>query len=437
MEGGAGAVAAAPPAAPVPRRAGVGARRDRPGRDPPVPHRIPRAARRGGAAHVALHAGRDRARVAGADDQPGPPAVRRSARGARGADRAPQADGVGARWRGGSRHRGDRRGAGRVRRGEELPFPERGAGGATGGRARDEGPPPRRSPGGRSVDRGSADRGGDPARVRARCGGRRVIRRYGALIRNAWLVDLQYRASIVLWLLWGVAEPAIALGIWWTIAGDGSVAGYARADFARYFFAVMLINQLTIAWDSWYLDRWIRDGDLNYRLARPLDPAHEAVAENIAYKARTASVILVVWLVVAGVWPAVRLPFAPGRWAITAVAVLLAAAMRFFISFTTGLLAFWTTRATAIMELHAGVSLFLAGRIAPLALLPPAVAGVAGALWFRSMLAFPVDLLTGAVHGTDAIVRGLAAQVVWLTVWVGAYRLAWIRGLRRYGAVGG
>ena len=87
-------------------------------------------------------------------------------------------------------------------------------------------------------------------------------RRYGALIRNAWLIDLQYRASIVLWLLWGVTEPAIALGIWWAIAGDGQVGGYTRADFARYFFALMLVNQLTIAWDSWYLDRWIREGDL-------------------------------------------------------------------------------------------------------------------------------------------------------------------------------
>src|SRR2546422_529604 len=339
----AGSVAAASPAAPVPRRADLGARRDRPGRDPPVPHRIPRAARRDRATHVALHAGRDRARVAGADDQPGPPAVRRSARGARGADRAHQADRVGARWRGGRRQPGDRRGAGRVRRREELPFPDR------------------------------APRGATPA----------------------------------------------------------------RAAFARYFFAVMLINQLTITWDSWYLDRWIREGDLNYRLARPLHPAHEAVAENIAYKARTASVILVVWLLAAAAWPAVRLAFDPGRWAITAVAVLLAAAMRFFISFTTGLLAFWTTRATAIMELHARVSLFLAGRIAPLALLPPAVAGVAGVLWFRSMLAFPVDLLTGAVQGTDAILRGLGGQIVWLAVWILAYRVAWSRGIRKYGAVGG
>jgi ABC-2 type transport system permease protein len=264
-----------------------------------------------------------------------------------------------------------------------------------------------------------------------------MIRRYAALIRNAWLVDLQYRASIVLWLLWGVTEPAIALGIWWTIAGDGQIGGYARADFARYFFAVMLINQLTIAWDSWYLDRWIRDGELNYRLARPLHPAHEAVADNVAYKARTASVILVVWLLVAAAWPAVRLPFAPGRWALTLVAVLLAAAMRFFISFTTGLLAFWTTRATAIMELHAGISLFLAGRIAPLALLPPAVASLAGVLWFRYMLSFPVDLLTGAVPGTNAMWRGFAGQVVWLALWMAAYRFVWSRGIRKYGAVGG
>ncbi len=261
-------------------------------------------------------------------------------------------------------------------------------------------------------------------------------RRYGALLRAAWLQDLQYRASIVLWLLWGVTEPAIALGIWWAIAANGPVGGYDRADFARYFFALMLVNQLTIAWDSWYLDGWIREGELNFRLARPLHPAHEAVAENIAYKARTAGMILVVWLLAALAWPAVRLPFGAERWALTAVAVLLAAAMRFFISFTTGLLAFWTTRATAIMELHAGISLFLSGRLAPLSLLPPAVAQVAGVLWFPYMLAFPVDLLTGAARGA-AVLDGFIWQLVWLGVWIGAYRIAWTRGIRKYGAVGG
>ncbi len=262
-------------------------------------------------------------------------------------------------------------------------------------------------------------------------------RRYGALIRNAWLVDLQYRAAIILWMIWGVTEPAIALGIWWSIAGTGSVGGYARPDFARYFFAIMLVNQLTIAWDSWYLDRWIREGELNFRLARPVHPIHEAIADNLAYKARTASVIGLIWLILALLWPMVRLPFEPVRWALALLAVVFAAGMRFCISFTTGLLAFWTTRATAIMELHAGVALFLAGRIAPLSLLPPVVAGTAGWLWFRYMLSFPVDVLTGAATASGTLWRGFAGQVVWLAVWALACRLAWRKGIVKYGAVGG
>jgi ABC-2 type transport system permease protein len=262
-------------------------------------------------------------------------------------------------------------------------------------------------------------------------------RRYGALIRVAWLVDLQYRATIVIWMLWGVLEPLIALGIWWSIAGQGAVGGYGQDDFARYFFAITLVGQLTVAWDAWYIDRWIRHGELNYRLTRPVAPVHEAIADNLAYKARTATIILIAWAVTAVFWPAVRLPLYPTRLAFAAVAVVLAAGIRFFNGYATGLLAFWTTRATALVELQFGVSLFLSGRIAPLTLLPAGVQQVASVLWFPWMLAFPVELLTGAVSAPSAIMRGFAMQVLWLAAWWLAYRVIWWRGLRRYGAVGG
>lgn len=261
--------------------------------------------------------------------------------------------------------------------------------------------------------------------------------RYAALIRTAWLVDLQYRAAVGIWLLWGLTEPLVSLGIWWSIAGAGEVAGYDQAAFARYFFAVILVNQLTLAWDAYYIDRWIRGGELNHRLARPIAPIHEAVADNIAYKARTAAVVLVLWGATALVWPAVRLPVEPGRWAVAALAILLAAAIRFLNGYATGLVAFWTTRATALMELQWGLSLFLSGRIAPLSLLPPAVAGAAGALWFASILAFPVEVLTGSIETWDAVVRGILVQLFWVVAWFAAYRFVWRRGVRHYGAVGG
>lgn len=260
---------------------------------------------------------------------------------------------------------------------------------------------------------------------------------YRALIRTAWLVDLQYRAAILIWLTWGIMEPVIALGIWWSIAGAGTVEGFGRDDFARYFFGVALVNQLTLAWDAYYIDRWIRNGEINYRLARPLAPIHEAMADNLAYKARTASLLLVIWVVAALVWPAVRVELTPGRIALALLATIFAAAIRFLNGYATGLMAFWTTRATALSELQWGVSMFLSGRLAPLTLLPPVVATAASVLWFRYMLAFPVEVLTGMVTTTDGYLRGFAGQIIWTIIWWAIYRMVWRRGIQRYGAVGG
>lgn len=260
---------------------------------------------------------------------------------------------------------------------------------------------------------------------------------YAELMRSAFLVDLQYRASIAIWLIWGVTEPVISLGIWWSIAAGGAVDGYTREAFARYFFGVALVNQATLSWDAWNIDRWIREGEMNYRLTRPIAPIHEAIADNIAYKAPTATIILLVWITAAAFWPAVRVPFEPGRWALAIVAIVLAAAIRFLNGYATGLLAFWTTRATALVELQFGLSLFLSGRIAPLSLLPPSVVHVARYLWFPYVLSFPVEVLTGSVTTAAQYARGFAGQIIWLTIWLLLYLLVWTRGRRRYGAVGG
>ncbi|HJU87972.1 MAG TPA: ABC-2 family transporter protein [Gemmatimonadaceae bacterium] len=258
-----------------------------------------------------------------------------------------------------------------------------------------------------------------------------------ALIRAAWLVDLQYRAAIVIWMSWSVLDSLISLGIWWSIAGAGAVGGYERSDFARYFFAVTLINQLTVAWDAYYIDRWIRNGEINFRLARPIPPILEAMCDNLAYKARTATMLALIWLALALAWPAVRLDLTPGRIALTLAATVGAAGIRFLNGYATGLLAFWTTRATAVSELQWGISMFLSGRLAPLTLLPPAVATVAGVLWFRYTLSFPVEVLTGQVDTPNELMLGFLGQTVWLVIWFGIYRLAWTRGIQRYGAVGG
>jgi ABC-2 type transport system permease protein len=262
-------------------------------------------------------------------------------------------------------------------------------------------------------------------------------RRYAALIRISWLIDLQYRAAIGIWTFWGVVEPTLSLGIWWSIAGEGNLQGFGRAEFARYFFAIMLINQLTVAWDAWTLDGWIRRGELNPKLARPMSPVHELACDNLAFKFRGAVTLGLGWAVLAIFWPAVRLPFDPASWALAALAVLPAAAIRFLSQYVTGLAGFWITRATALADLQYGLSLFLAGRIAPLELLPESVRTFAYWTWFPYMIAFPAEVLTGNVSAPGGYWGGFGMQLLWLTIGCGAYYLLWTRGVRRYAAVGG
>jgi ABC-2 type transport system permease protein len=265
------------------------------------------------------------------------------------------------------------------------------------------------------------------------------IERYSAMIRAAWMVDLQYRADITLFLLWGITEPAVALGIWWSIAkqSGGEVDGFSGPAFVQYFFAITLVNQLTQAWDAWNIEQWIAEGEMNHRLARPLSPIHEAIADNLAYKARTATLVLIVWIGVSLVWPAARLPYRPRHIALAAIAIVLGAAIRFLNNFTVGLLGFWTTRATALVELQMAVGMFLSGQLAPLDLLPERVRVFAHLLWFPYMIAFPASLLVGTGDSATSPIEGFTGQIVWLLAWVLAYRWTWRRGRERYGAVGG
>ena len=118
------------------------------------------------------------------------------------------------------------------------------------------------------------------------------------------------------------------------------------------------------------------------------------------------------------------------------LALVLAWALRFFWGYCLALLAFWATRADALLGLQDALIFLLAGMVAPVALLPGVLQTAAKVLPFRYMVAFPVEVLTGQVSGSG-LVNGFALQLAWLLAAVGMYILLWRKGLRAYSAVGG
>ena len=259
---------------------------------------------------------------------------------------------------------------------------------------------------------------------------------YRAQFKNTIALQLQYRAQLVIWLLFGVLEPMVYLVVWSTVAesSGGVVAGYTVPEFAAYYIAMMLVNHLVFTWIMYEFEFNVRNGQLSPRLLRPVHPIHTYVADNVTYKMLTLVVMGPAAVVLTLLF---RPEFHTPAWAVAAFvpALLLAYLLRFLTEWTVALAAFWTTRVAAINDVYGTASIFLSGWVAPLALYPAPIQVLANVLPFRWGLAFPVEVLLGRLSPSE-VVAGIGVQIAWVVVAFAIMRVAWGAGVRRYTAVG-
>lgn len=249
--------------------------------------------------------------------------------------------------------------------------------------------------------------------------------------------QLQYRASMVIWLIGHVLEPLIYLVVWSLVSRTqgGDVGGYTTAQFAAYFIVLMLVNHVTYTWIMYEYEYRVRHGDFSFALLRPVHPIHSDIADNVSSKLITLPGMLVAALVLALIFRP-QVTIVPWALAAAVPALVLAFLVRFLVEWTLALAAFWTTRVSALNQMYFVAMLFLSGQIAPLSLLPPWVQTVASVLPFRWMISFPVELVLGRLTPADAAI-GMGVQVLWLAGCLLLVRLVWRAGVRVYSAVGG
>ena len=259
---------------------------------------------------------------------------------------------------------------------------------------------------------------------------------YRAYFRKTFAVQLQYRASLLIWLIGTVLEPVIYLVVWTTVAdaSGGSVNGYTAGDFAAYYIVIMIVDHLTFTWIMWEYDYRIRMGELSPMLLRPIHPIHEDIADNLTYKVLTMLVLIPATVLLIFLF---NPQFTTNWWSILAFipALLLAFMMRFLLGWSLAMIAFWTTRISALNDTFFITELFLSGRIAPLDVLPGGLQTVANLLPFKWALSFPVELLLGRLTPREALI-GFGMQLLWLGISFLFMRMIWQAGIRKYAAFG-
>ncbi|HEY5119778.1 MAG TPA: ABC-2 family transporter protein [Anaerolineales bacterium] len=259
---------------------------------------------------------------------------------------------------------------------------------------------------------------------------------YAQQFKTTFASMLQYRASLVIWMIGHVLEPLVYLIVWSTVSttGGGSVGDYTTRDFAAYFLVMMLVNHVTYTWIMYEYEYRVREGNLSFALLRPVHPIHADIADNVSSKLITLPFMLLIAFILALIF---RPTIAVVPWAAAAFlpALLLAFLLRYLIEWTLALTAFWTTRVGAVNQTYFVAMLFLSGQMAPLSLFPMPIKIAATILPFRWMVSFPVELFLGQLTPIEAA-EGILGQVLWVGIAFVLLRMVWRAGVRVYSAVG-
>ncbi len=248
--------------------------------------------------------------------------------------------------------------------------------------------------------------------------------------------QMQYRVATFFALFGFSIEPVVYLVVWKTIAEaqGGSIAGFSADDFVAYYIAWTLVRAMNIALTPYVWDGRIQRGRINDHLTMPWHLFHRDLAWFSGWK----PLWIVWWIPVAGVLVAVFQPSVrPSLWQFLAFfgAIWTAFVLRFIILWVLGLIAFWTTRASALFEIVVTAELLLSGRLVPMELMPAWVQTLSNWMPFKWTFQGPIDIVIGRVDGGGAL-WVFAAQGLWIVGLGALLAVVWTRAIKRYSAVG-
>lgn len=252
-----------------------------------------------------------------------------------------------------------------------------------------------------------------------------------------WAEQWQYRANLMMYLLFWLVSPVIYLAIWTSIANSkGNVQGLTANDFITYYMTLLIVDQITSNIVIHTFAYKIQDGTLSGELIRPIHPMlTNALINNIAFKALTIIGFIPIWIILFFL-------FKPDYSSVTLIGVLLAIPimlMGFLIGYlltaTITSLAFWTTRVFSIHDFYFALSLLFSGQFVPLTLMPKIIQNIARYLPFQFQLYNPIQLILGKLSITE-IMQGYVTAGIWLIVAINLFNWVWCRGVKRFSAVG-
>src|SRR5574342_553429 len=220
-----------------------------------------------------------------------------------------------------------------------------------------------------------------------------------------WAEQWQYRANLIMYLLYWLVSPIIYLAVWTSIAhSKGSVNGFTANDFTTYYMTLLIVDQITSNIVLYSFAYKVQDGTLSSELIRPIHPMlTNTLVNNIAFKAFTIMGLIPIWIALFFLF---RPDYSGVNWQgilLSIPAMILGFFVAFLISASVTSVAFWTTRVWSISEFYFAVVLLFSGQFVPLKLMPTIIQEIAKYLPFQLLLYYPIQSILGKLSLAEII----------------------------------
>lgn len=265
-----------------------------------------------------------------------------------------------------------------------------------------------------------------------------ALRPWFRLLRASFAAQGRYLASVVGGLIanttFGFLRAAILFAT--VNAAGGALAGYDIGSMATYVWlgqALLGVIQLNGVADIG--DR-VRTGDIAVDFARPLDVQTAQLATDLGRNLFNVPTRMLPMLLIGALTTGLSMPAVGWPYPLGAASILLGMVISFGGRYAVNVIGFWIVEGRGPRLFYLVVSGFLAGLYVPVSLFPGWLRAVANCTPFPSMFMTPINILSGRLSGSAALIAVLL-QVFWVIVTMFIGRLLTERGRLKLEVQGG
>ncbi|MBI3291545.1 MAG: ABC-2 family transporter protein [Elusimicrobia bacterium] len=265
-----------------------------------------------------------------------------------------------------------------------------------------------------------------------------MLKKYRLAYSLAWQRELEYRSTFLMERVRSLTLLVSFYFLWTTLlAGRASFLQYSLSQILTYAFGMHLLRALVLSSRSWEVISEINSGRLSAYLLRPISHLGYWITQDLADKTMNLiSAVLEILVLVTVLRAMLYLPHRLVTYLAFGLAILGAMTIYFLLSYLASAAGFWTSESGGPRFCFELFLEFTAGAFFPIDILPRTIQALFYALPSPYLVFFPLNVWLERLP-PQAIVQGLAMQVVWVAALAWLVKVVWRRGLRLYGAEGG